>query len=461
MSGWTILRARIVGDTSWVLFGQISTALLLLAGIRVLTELVPPDVYGQVALIMSLVVVANSVCGTPLITAGERYYSELAAAQRVWILRQTLVRLTSSRIALAAVLFIVGGTIFSRAVDINPLMFVAAATLLVATTYREFEVHMLIAGRYHKEASLWQTTDALARPLLAVAVVFLFGANPLSVLLGYLLAIGLVNVMWRRIFCRSICDGRQGLRGVDAELGSRIHKFAWPLVPMQLLNCFNGFGDRFIIAALLSVTQVGVYAATYTLINEAFYRSAVGLQRIFRPVYFSCYANGDHGKANRVYVIWIGLVALMGITGVVLLILFKDWVAMLLLADTYQSAANLMPLIGAGTALFILGDVFQFRLLAAERTHAVLIGRMCGVIAALCTIPALTAAFGLMGAAAACPVYYGVEAICLGIIAKPWRMRENMTQTPLASSMVGKRGLGTVKHLSASDTLLNATKPAL
>ena len=46
---------QLFGDAFWALFGQLASAIALLAGTRVLTELVTPDIYGQVALLNGFV----------------------------------------------------------------------------------------------------------------------------------------------------------------------------------------------------------------------------------------------------------------------------------------------------------------------------------------------------------------------------------------------------------------------
>jgi len=42
---------RLFGDAFWALFGQLVSAIALLAGTRVLTGLVTPGIYGQASLL--------------------------------------------------------------------------------------------------------------------------------------------------------------------------------------------------------------------------------------------------------------------------------------------------------------------------------------------------------------------------------------------------------------------------
>jgi O-antigen/teichoic acid export membrane protein len=171
----------------------------------------------------------------------------------------------------------------------------------------------------------------------------------------------------------------------------------------------------------MTAADVGFYAATYLIINEAFNRSAMVLLRIFQPVYFQSYAQNQPQEGFRILWLWLACVLAMGSVGVALLLLTKDWVALLLLAKSYHPAVTLMPAIAVGCALHSLGTVVSQPLLAKKRTRLLLLGRLSGVIAAAFSIPLMVKAFGLLGAAWANPIYFGIEVLVLTMLAKPWR----------------------------------------
>jgi O-antigen/teichoic acid export membrane protein len=100
----------------------------------------------------------------------------------------------------------------------------------------------------------------------------------------------------------------------------------------------------------------------------------------------------------------------------------KDLVASMLLSKAYHSAVALMPAIGIGCALQALGTVLAQPLLASKRTRALLIGRACGALAAVISIPIMSKWYGLQGVAMANPIYFCVEALAMVLLAKPWRL---------------------------------------
>ena len=72
-----LLKERqLFGDAFWALFGQLASAIALLAGTRILTELVTPDIYGQVALLNGFVALGVTLFSYPFICAGMRILPE-------------------------------------------------------------------------------------------------------------------------------------------------------------------------------------------------------------------------------------------------------------------------------------------------------------------------------------------------------------------------------------------------
>lgn len=280
---------------------------------------------------------------------------------------------------------------------------------------------MLIGERRQRDASLWQASDSILRPLFAILLVWLWGPDAAWVLLGYVLASVAANTVWSFVHDRERSRKVRPRAVTLKQLERDLRVYALPLIPMELLSWFSGLGARYIVGYLMSAADVGVYAAAYTLTNEAFNRSAIVLLRTFQPVYFQHVSAGEKEQAFKIYWIWLGCVAAMGIGGVAALFVLKDWVAALLLAETYQSAAVLMPIIGAGCALQALGMVAGQPLLAVKRTRPLLVGRLLGAITAAVATPLMIRAYGLTGAAVAAPVYFGVEALVMALLARPWR----------------------------------------
>ncbi|TRW91216.1 lipopolysaccharide biosynthesis protein [Candidatus Methylobacter oryzae] len=409
---------RLFGDAFWALFGQAASACALLAGTRILTELVTPDIYGQVALLNGFVALGVTLFSYPFICAGMRIVPECLNKGEQAALYAVVARLAVRFTAVAIVLLVLGGGLYSYFSGSDFWLFMLAGALLMVTVRRELGIQLLIGQRKQRGASLWQTGDSILRPALAIALVVWGGQKAEWVLLGYIVASVLSNTFWS-LALSAKPDSKRSI--VTRHFGADVWAYALPLIPMELIFWLNGMGDRYVIGYLMSAAEVGLYAATYTIVNEAFNRSAMILLRTFQPVYFQHYAEYRAKEGFRILWLWIGSVVALGVAGVVLVLLMKDWVAAMVLAKSYHSAIELMPAIAIGCALHALGTVVAQPLLAAKRTRVLLLGRVCGAVTAAVSIPLMVMHFGLLGAAMANPVYFGVEALVLAMLAKPWR----------------------------------------
>jgi O-antigen/teichoic acid export membrane protein len=411
-------RRRNLIEGAWALVGQVGSGLVLLVGTRLITELVPPSVFGEVALFNGLVGLGVTLLAYPFISAGVRLLPEYAHRGRKSLLIAGLERVMGRAIFLACLLLALGAMVYVgwRGADAWP--FLAAIPLLIVTMRRELGIQLLIGERRQREASLWQTADSLLRPLITISLVLWLGARTDLILLSYCLAGLSANLAGARFHRRP--DERQ--EHVQPQVLRSAHtdilRFALPLIPMELLSWFNALGDRYVIGYFMTAEDVGLYAAAYTLTNEAFHRAAIVLLRTFQPVYFGHHSHGRRQRAFKTFALWTLAIVSLGVGGVTALMLLKDWVAGLLLAPVYRAAADLMPVIGIGCALQALGTVAAQPLYARKTTRRLLIGRGLGALTAAVALPLMVRAHGLMGAAWAAPIYFGVEAGVMALVAR-------------------------------------------
>lgn len=425
-----LTKRRLFGDAFWALFGQLASAIALLVGTRILTELVTPDVYGQVALLNGFVALGVALFSYPFICAGMRLQPECQSTEECAGLYAVVSSLAARSTTVAIGLLMLGGAVYSYLTHSDIGLFMLAGILLAVTVRRELGIQLLIGERKHRGASLWQTSDSILRPLLAISLVWWGAAKVEWVLLGYIIASLISNMLWS--FVQGAHAPHSKHSSLTKQFKTDVWAYALPLIPMELIFWINGLGDRYVIGYLLTAAEVGLYAATYMIVNEAFNRSAMVLLRIFQPVYFQYYSQGQSREGFRILWLWIACVLGLGVIGVSLLLVTKDWVAAWALAKSYHSAVELMPAIAVGCALHALGTVLAQPLLANKRTRVLLLGRVSGAVTAAICLPLMVKNYGLVGAAMANPIYFGVEAMVLAMLAKPWRRFDGVNDEQMA-----------------------------
>ena len=410
------VSSRLAGEGGWAAGGQIATVLAILISVRIMTELLAPEEFGRLALLLGIGVLTLGLVATPRLQAVMRYYPEQALAGRIGALRRAGIRLTGGLVLSAALVLAAGwmlaGPLFGEPWFSGPLI----AALLVVDSLRALELSLFNAARRQRAAALIYAADAWARPGVAVLAVVLFGAHADAALAGYIAGSALVvAAMYMTMRLEGAARGRPrwkagtAMRADEAALAAAIRRYALPLVPLAIFGWVSGVGDRYIIGGVVGLKEVGLYAAAYGLASRPFMVLSGILELTIRPALYNAVASGNMAHVARIKRAWVMTVAGSSAFGVLCFLFLSGWVGDLLLAAEYRSATALMPWIALGYALSGVSNVFSRFCYAFDDTRAVLFLTAAGtVMGVIIMVPAIYF-YGLAGAAAAVPVQFGVE----------------------------------------------------
>jgi O-antigen/teichoic acid export membrane protein len=411
-------KTMILKEGSWVAIGQIATAAGALVGIRLLTQYISPEVFGSFNLLMGISALGYSLFCFPLLQAILRLFSEEIRKDRQYVFRNTITRIMKRRTLLLTVIILSAGAVYS-AVSSTPFWAVIALTgILVVDIIRGTETAFLAASRRHKRYSLWNIADAWLKPMSIIVVAALIGTSLPSVLFGYaaaaIVVLAFIYVSMRREYVNFQGEAQE----LNSALEEDIHKFAFPLISLAIVGWVSGLSDRYIIGGLLGLEKVGIYAASYGLISRPFIMAGAIIEQTVRPVYFNAISAGNNALGKNTLYVWAGTSAVVCMTGLTAVILLREKIAFLMLAEKYRSGAELMPWIALGYSFMVVGNVFEKPSYAAKKTRTVLLIQVCGAVASICIAIPMIYHSGLRGAAFAVPLYFGVQLVVSIIIAQ-------------------------------------------
>jgi len=412
--------AGLFSDLAWTLAGQATAAAGVLVGFRLLTETLPPAVFGTVSLLTALATFARALGGFPVLQAALRHHPESAGAGRPHLfaaaLRPELTRaaLVTVGIALAAGLL---GRLFFHA---SWPPFLLLAVFLAADLVRNLFHDLLNAGRRHAAYAAWAAAESWLRPLLGVLGALTFGATPAAVMTGYAVA-AVVLATPMALSSQLRADLREPGPPADGEddlLRRSMRRFALPLIPLALFGWATSVGDRFLVAGAQGAAAVGLYTAAYGLVNAPFATAQIALELALRPAYFQAVSAGDRAHERRLLGAWVGLSLAVGAFGVAAFLLLRAPLASIALGRAYRGAASLMPAIAVGLALWLVAAALERVCYAHKRTGGVLAAEGAGAVAFLLAAPPLILRRGAAGAALAVPVYFGVQLVAALLAAR-------------------------------------------
>ena len=405
---------RLIQDGTWVGVGQALSVIAQLIGLRVITALASPGVYGEAALLIGAIGLVRDVFCAPVLSATLRFFPEAAAEGRSGALRKVMTSFLVRRTLIAALFLFCGGAAwlaFSKA-EMSLVVFGVLVILLGLEVRRLFEMDVLNAQRRQAAFAMWGTSDTWARVLCAIGMITIFEPSALSIVLGYAIGAGIVNVLVTPRVVSTPRDDASGDVVWATSVRARISSYAAPLAPLAILAWITTLGDRYALAEMVNADEVGVYAAAAGLASQPFLLVSSTIAITFRPILFSSVAAKDMRRKRLTLSSWLALLLAAFIPGVILLDTLSEAIVQLLLGEEFWSAAPLLVWIGIATAIRAVEHVFSNLIYAVGRTDRLIVVQGAASATALGLFVVLIPEYGALGAALA---IVGSRLVALGV----------------------------------------------
>lgn len=355
-------KSRLLNDAIWIVLGRVGIGISLLMTVRLLTDRVAPMEYGIFALLISLSGLAFNIAFYPLNLAAQRFFPPSLNNGTNGRLLATLFRIRRRR-HLMAVGFVVLGYLGLCYFDLLPfdiLLLTGTIFITLVTGHRSLFTFILEAKRNQRLSSIWKVSETFLKMLFALMVVVLLGPSAGSILIGFILGFifPLIFFLRREGTKEFVLDTYQD------KIGPSISKFMLPLAFAGSMTWFVGFSDRFVLAALTSQEEVGVYYATYSLVSFPMLQLGGIFATLIQPIYFRYTSIQE-----RHLLLWLMVLAASIIPLLLLVYFYSDFIALLFLGEQFRSGSDLMIWIAAGYGLLSLNIALDARMLADQYTR--------------------------------------------------------------------------------------------
>ena len=147
-------QKRLIKEGAWATLGKIISALGAIVGIRLLTEFVRKETYGKIGLLMGIMTLAINIFAAPLLSAAQRFHSDLTITNNISLLRHTILGILKKTIGFLVCVLLLAG-IFIHSVPYY--VFIILIALLILQVIRNMEVSMFISARKQKNVAILNT----------------------------------------------------------------------------------------------------------------------------------------------------------------------------------------------------------------------------------------------------------------------------------------------------------------
>ena len=387
---------------------QVVAVLGQLVGIRLLTEVLSPAVFGEASLLLGVAALVTSTLINPTMQTLLRYYPAYVESGNPSFVKEVAAKniWRTAKFALPISLpLLVTALLFHWVTLIDVLLITA---LVGVDGLRMFQTTILNATRQHRVYGAWQIGEAWGRPLVAYLAATIVGVRTETVLAAFVVtSAALYAVLGRSTSAPTAAA--QPDRAREEELLRNFRTYARPLIPLGVVGWISGMADRYMIGGLLSAKDVGTYVAVYGLASRPMLMLSSVTENALRPPYHTAVERGDLVKSKQYLTIWAAIVLLGGGTACAFLAFYHGQVAHLLLGPEFQESSYLVPWIAVGYVVLAAYHIAARVCLAHDATRQVFIAEAAGAVLSITIGFSFIYAFGLPGAAAAVPVYFFLQ----------------------------------------------------
>jgi O-antigen/teichoic acid export membrane protein len=363
---------RLSKEGLWVVVGYALAVLGALAGIRLLTELLGPREYGELALGMTIAMLVNQAVLGPLCQGAIRFYA--AAVERqdfsgYWSAVRRLTLLATAALIVLAPLGI-AALLASGLVHWIGLL-CAGLVFAVLSAYTAILGGIQNAARRRAVAALHQGIEGWARFLVAAVLLLAFGGGSTTAMTGYAVAALLVLASQYWFFRRSVFQP-----GEAKDSGSwerQIRSYSWPIAIFGAFTWGQVMSDRWALQVFASTQDVGLYAALFQL---GYYPNVVlaGVAVQFLvPIYFQRAGDARDSQRNAqiARLTWHLTAGALAVTaaGCAVAFLLHAEIFHLLVAAEYASVSPLLPWVLLAGGFFAAAQIVALGLMTQLRTY--------------------------------------------------------------------------------------------
>jgi O-antigen/teichoic acid export membrane protein len=384
-----------------------------LVGVRLLTELLPPEAYGELALGTTVATLLNQVVFGPLANGASRFY---AVAQEEGDIPTYLAAV--KRTALAAT-----GWILAAAIPVAALMFftgharwlglaVAALAFGVLSGYNGILDAIQNAARQRLVVAWHQGLASWGRFVLAAGLILVLGSSSTTAMAGFASALVVVLASQSRFLLRSV-NAPLTKAPVDRSTATRwrtqVLGYSWPFAAWGWLTWAQQASDRWFLGLFATTGEVGQYAVLYQL---GYYPMMLGsgmVLQLIGPVLFQRAGTGRDldrlqasNRVSRSLALWTG-VATLAAWG--LLLLLHRPLFSLLAGEQYRGVSGFLPWMVLAGGMFATGQVLSLEFMTSVNTSSLVIPKVATALVGIGLNLTGAAVYGVAGVVAASVVW--------------------------------------------------------
>ena len=364
---------RLFKESFWIVLGQVAAVIGALALVRLLTELLDPTAYGELALGMAMATLVNLIVLGPLGNGVNRFYAPALEKGDLGGYLNAVRRLVlnATGIIVFITLFAIGGLLVSGRTEWIAIV-VMAIIFATLSGYNAILSGIQNAARQRAVVALHQGMEYWARFLVAAGLLLLLGATSTVAMLAYAVAVMLVlgsqYVFFRKIVPKNVTGPH-----VEGRWREQMLKYSWPFASWGIFYWAQSASDRLALEFFTTTREVGIYAVLFQLGYQPVSMATGMAMQLLAPIMYQQAGDASDSRrnANVNKLIWRLAWLSLSVTSVAFLLalLFHTQIFWFFVAKEYAYISYLLPWVVLAGGIFAGGQVISLNLMSQMKTH--------------------------------------------------------------------------------------------
>lgn len=371
---------RLAKEAIWILLGQAISVSGALALVRILTEYLTPNEYGELALGLTVASFVNQVFIGGISNGIGRYYSIAAEKQALSSYLSascSLLGYATAAIVLLSAILMEGLYWFGYSKWIG--LVAAVLTFSVLTGYSTILNSIQNSARQRLTVALHGSLDSWLKILLAIAAMFWLGNSSTSVVIGYAFSSLLIMASQIYFLYRIIPPSLKATTNYQ-QWTQQIWAFSVPFVTFGSFTWMHQVSDRWALQSFATTTEVGQYSVLFQLGYTPIALITGLIVSFLGPILYQRSGDATDHKRNRsVHKISLRITQCsLFLTLLCFLITcaFHKLLFNLFVADQYRQSSPLLPWLVLAGGLFATGQMLALKLMSEMKLSGLTIAKV-------------------------------------------------------------------------------------
>jgi O-antigen/teichoic acid export membrane protein len=372
---------RLAKEASWILVGQVAMILGALVLVRVLTEYLAPEQYGQVALVLTVAGLINaSVMG--VVSNGITRFYPIALEKHdlsgyMYDARRLLFYSTIVTVVFGLLLIIV---LFS--LGLLEWIGLVSVTLVMAlfSGYNVSLSGIQNAARQRAIVAFHGGLDAWIKIGLVLGLIYWLGSSAMAVIIGFTCS-SLLIFFSQLYFFRRIISGNQFHFSKSHKWLQQMWSYSFPFAAWGIIGSVQQNSARWSLEMFASRETVGLYTVVLQLGYIPLQVAASTTMTFLMPIIFSRAGDASSEARNenssalikRLVIIGLGVTIMATLVAAA----FHAQIFNLFVNKSYYSASHFLPWAVFSGGIFSVGLICASKIMALLKTNK-LIGASVG-----------------------------------------------------------------------------------